>query len=97
MSCQGAASILFALTATATAVAQTPSAQNNPVSLFHDVSRVALKNIRVIDGTGAPARAHQTLMIESGRILALGNVNEVRIPEGPRSSISTAVPSCPVS
>jgi hypothetical protein len=70
----------FALTETATAVPEAPNAQDNPVPLFHDVSRVALRNVRVIDGTGAPARANQMLMIESGRILAVGNVNEVRIP-----------------
>ena len=50
--------------------------------LLRDVSRVALRNVRIIDGTGAPARQNQTLIIDHGRIRALGGVTEVVIPEG---------------
>ncbi|HJU07784.1 MAG TPA: amidohydrolase family protein, partial [Rhodanobacteraceae bacterium] len=38
-----------------------------------DAPIVALTHVRVIDGTGAPARANQTIVIENGRISALGN------------------------
>jgi imidazolonepropionase-like amidohydrolase len=43
---------------------------------------VALVDVNVIDGTGGPARAHQTLIIKDGRIAALGPVGAVRIPAG---------------
>jgi len=37
-----------------------------------DAPAVALLHVRVIDGTGAPARANQTVLIEHGRIAAVG-------------------------
>ena len=37
-----------------------------------DAAVVALIHARVIDGTGAPARANQTLLIEHGKIAAVG-------------------------
>lgn len=45
---------------------------------------VALTNVRVIDGTGAPARDGQTVVIENGRISAVGPVASTRIPNGAR-------------
>ena len=79
---QGTASVVFALAAAVTAVAQTPSARDDAMPLLRDVSRVALRNVRIIDGTGAPARQNQTLIIDNGRIRALGAVTEIVIPEG---------------
>src|SRR4030081_1481852 len=43
---------------------------------------VALTHLRVIDGTGAPAREDQTLIIRDGRIAALGASRSVAIPAG---------------
>lgn len=43
---------------------------------------VALSHVRVIDGTGAPPREDQTLLIEAGRIAALGVSGRVEIPDG---------------
>ena len=43
---------------------------------------VALTHARVIDGTGAPAREDQTLIIRDGRIAALGASQSVDIPSG---------------
>lgn len=43
---------------------------------------VALTRVRVIDGTGAPARADQTIIIRDGRIAAVGAKSSVQIPEG---------------
>jgi imidazolonepropionase-like amidohydrolase len=42
---------------------------------------VALANVRVIDGTGAAGTDDQTIVIESGRIAAVGRSSEVRIPD----------------
>ena len=38
-----------------------------------DAPVVALTNVRVIDGTGAPARANQTIIIKGGNIEAIGD------------------------
>ena len=43
---------------------------------------VALTHARVIDGTGAPARDDQTLIIRNGRIAALGASRSIAIPGG---------------
>ncbi|HEU5207839.1 MAG TPA: amidohydrolase family protein [Longimicrobiales bacterium] len=45
---------------------------------------VALTNVRVIDGTGAPARDGQTVVIENGRISAVGPAASTRVPDGAR-------------
>lgn len=47
-----------------------------------DSSLVALTNARVIDGTGAPAREGQTLVIRDGRIEMVGPSASVAIPAG---------------
>jgi imidazolonepropionase-like amidohydrolase len=43
---------------------------------------VALRNVQVIDGTGAPARPNQTILIEGGAIRQVGSASEVNVPEG---------------
>jgi imidazolonepropionase-like amidohydrolase len=45
---------------------------------------IALENVRVIDGSGSPARADQTIIIERGRISAAGPASSVRAPVGAR-------------
>lgn len=42
---------------------------------------VALTNVTIIDGTGAEARHGQTILIDNGRIAALGPTGSVRIPD----------------
>jgi imidazolonepropionase-like amidohydrolase len=41
---------------------------------------VALTHVRVVDGTGAPERDNQTILISHGRIESIGNTGEVPIP-----------------
>ena len=43
---------------------------------------VALTHVRVIDGTGAPARDDQTIVIKNGTIAAVGPAASVTIPAG---------------
>ncbi len=43
---------------------------------------VALTHVRVIDGSGDPTRNDQTIIVESGRIAAVGPATSVRIPDG---------------
>ena len=45
---------------------------------------IAIRHVTVIDGTGATARANQTLLIDHGRIAALGAEGSVTIPAGAR-------------
>ncbi|HKN67581.1 MAG TPA: amidohydrolase family protein [Gemmatimonadaceae bacterium] len=47
-----------------------------------DTSVVALTHARVIDGTGAPARSDQTLIIRDGAIAAVGDARSVPVPAG---------------
>jgi imidazolonepropionase-like amidohydrolase len=54
--------------------AQPPEAPRSTALVLHDVT--------VIDGTGAPARPHQVLMLDGGRITAMGDVASLPIPEG---------------
>ena len=47
-----------------------------------DAPVVALTHVRVIDGTGAPARADQTLVIRDDKIAALGGAASTPVPDG---------------
>lgn len=47
-----------------------------------DSPTIALTHVRVIDGTGAPGREDQTLIIRDGRVAALGKAGSVSIPTG---------------
>ena len=47
-----------------------------------DTDAVALAHVRVIDGTGAPAMENQTIVIQSGRITALGSSASIQAPAG---------------
>ena len=41
---------------------------------------IALSHVRVIDGTGAPGRDDQTIIVQNGRIVALGDAPTITIP-----------------
>ncbi|HSH45302.1 MAG TPA: amidohydrolase family protein, partial [Longimicrobiales bacterium] len=78
-----------ALPAVSPATAQGPSANgaaDRPAShrqfIAVDAPVVALTNVKVIDGTGAPARENQTVVIEGTRIRAVGPAGEVEVPAG---------------
>jgi imidazolonepropionase-like amidohydrolase len=77
--------VLGSLIAGASAVvAIQPSQQGNAVRNFIavDAPVVALTNARVIDGTGAPARDRQTLVIRDGTIADVGDAERVTPPDG---------------
>jgi enamidase len=79
---------LTALVAAAVAVAvvsaQTPQQFNALVRSFVKVDApiFALTHVRVIDGTGAPAREDQTLVVRDGNIAEVGDAARVKAPEG---------------
>ncbi|MEA3247850.1 MAG: amidohydrolase family protein [Gemmatimonadota bacterium] len=47
-----------------------------------DAPSIAIAHVRVIDGTGAPARADQTVIIQEGRIAAVGAAASLAPPAG---------------
>ena len=49
-----------------------------------DAPVLALTNARIIDGTGSPGRAGQTVIIRGGKIEAVGDANTVTAPPGAR-------------
>jgi imidazolonepropionase-like amidohydrolase len=73
---------LLGLSATPTA-AQRPSLSLNVRQYVTvDTAVVVLTHVRVIDGTGAPARENQTLLIRDGNIAELGAAAAVPVPAG---------------
>ena len=49
-----------------------------------DAPVVALTNVKLLDGTGGPARAGQTVIVEGERIAAVGDADQVEVPTGAR-------------
>ena len=81
--------LLAALLATgfaahALVLAQGPPALSDAVKAYVKVDGpvIALTNARVIDGTGAPARAGQTVIIRNGTIAELGDSARITVPTG---------------
>lgn len=50
--------------------------------ISEDAPQIALVNARIIDGTGAPARAGQTLVIRDGVIVQLGPTESTTVADG---------------
>jgi len=63
---------------------QSPTKLSPAVAAFvkEDAPVIALTHVRVIDGTGAAARADQTIVMSGGKIVALGEAASVKIPDG---------------
>jgi imidazolonepropionase-like amidohydrolase len=75
---------MFAHLIAASLLAQQPG---QAIRQFISVSDsvVALTNVRVIDGTGAPARDGQTIVVKGGVIQAVGAAGQVSVPAGART------------
>ncbi len=75
---------------TLTAVCASPTSAQRTVSpdvqsfVRVDDQVVTLVGVSIIDGTGAPARANQTLVLRDGRIAAMGPSTEITAPNGAR-------------
>ena len=75
--------LLLLLAAGLLAAAQPPRFSNLVRSFIKiDAPVIALTNVRVIDGTGAPPRHKQTIVMRDGNIAAIGDTGAVSIPEG---------------
>ena len=75
--------IVALLAAAAPLAAQRPTLSANARQFVAlDTNVVALTHARVIDGTGAAARADQTVIIRDGRIAAIGDAARTPVPAG---------------
>jgi enamidase len=80
---QAIAAVFFTLTLAPLAGAQRPRLSNATRQYVTvDTAVVALIHARVIDGTGAPARADQTLILRDGKIATVGPSSSTQIPPG---------------
>jgi imidazolonepropionase-like amidohydrolase len=77
---------LGSLAAVGSLGAQARTARSQAVQEFVSVDApvVALTRVRVVDGTGAPARTDQTVIIRGGKIEAVGPAASVKAPRGAR-------------
>ena len=72
-----------ALLAAQTLAAQAPTLSPNVRQYVAvDAPTVALRNVKLVDGTGTPARDAQTIVIGNGKIVAVGPTASVRVPAG---------------
>ena len=82
-------SLVVALMCAAAAVplyAQRPTLSNNARAFVAvDAPVVALTHVRLVDGTGTPARDDQTILITGDKITAVGRTGSVTIPAEART------------
>src|SRR5215212_6822001 len=65
--------------------AQAPAAKLSPAArefVSIDAPIVALTHVKLIDGTGAPAVDDQTVIMQNGKISAVGKTGVVTVPKG---------------
>ena len=74
------ASLLVAQVSPAAAQAPSTLAPETMQFVSVDAAIVALTNVQVIDGTGAPPAADQTVLLQDGRIAAVGPSADIEIP-----------------
>lgn len=64
------------------AAASAFSQSTPPAFLRTPAKRIALTHVQLIDGTGAPVLANQTIIIRDGRIESLGDATSTPVPAG---------------
>ena len=79
--------IAFALLLSNTLAAQRPDSLSEEVSKYIavDTAVIALTHVQLLDGTGAPAKSDQTILIRNGRIAEVGPAASVNVPDGIRT------------
>src|SRR4051812_7422557 len=75
---------LFAILTATSASAQRGGGRGNPLAAYTkiDTTVVALTHARLIDGTGAPAKTDQTVIIRDGLIERIGPSASTPVPAG---------------
>lgn len=78
--------VTFSLVATSVAVGAQQRAVSPQIQKVLSVNApvVALTHVRLIDGTGSPARDDQTIIIEGELIRGVGKTGDVKVPDGAR-------------
>ena len=79
-----AAIVLLSVAHVATAQDRPPLSKTMARFVAVDAPVVALTHVRLIDGTGRPARENQTILIDGARIAAVGPAGDVAIPASAR-------------
>ncbi len=74
--------LIGALLVATGAVAQTQKAPDVLDFISVDAPVVVLKHVRVIDGTGAPPKEDQAVVIVNGKIQSIGAAASVQMPQG---------------
>ena len=79
--------IAFLMTIVLSVAAQAPRSFSPAVQPFVAESApvFALTHVRLIDGTGSPAREDQTIVVADGKILALGEAASTAVPAGAKT------------
>ena len=72
--------VLAVLCSTVICFAQPQAASSTKDFIRVQSPVIVLEHVRVIDGTGAPAQADQTIVISGGKITAIGKAGAVTIP-----------------
>lgn len=62
--------------------AQAPNPNQRAAFVKIDAPVIVLAHVRVVDGTGAPARDNQAIVIRDGSIAAVGNAASIQVPAG---------------
>jgi imidazolonepropionase-like amidohydrolase len=75
-------SLLAAVTAAALPAQQRTLSQQLQSVVSVNAPVVALTHVRLVDGTGTPAKDDQTIVIEGETIRAVGKTGDVRVPDG---------------
>ncbi|HEX3702635.1 MAG TPA: amidohydrolase family protein [Vicinamibacterales bacterium] len=78
----GTCAAVLAATAILAAQAQPPNPNAPANFITFNAPVTVLTHVRVIDGTGAPARENQTIVIRDGRIAQVGDVASITLPAG---------------
>src|SRR5512138_1170893 len=78
----GAVAAVAMLASTLAAQERPPLAPNVARYVSVNAPVVALTHVRIVDGTGAPARDDQTIVVRDDRIDAVGPATAIRVPAG---------------
>ena len=83
MNIRALAAAVLTLALAGHAIAQAPQFSNGvrPYVKYGEPV-IILTNARVIDGTGAPARENQSILIRDGNVAAMGDAASTKAPEG---------------
>ena len=64
------------------ALAQGPITPVNLTAISQGTSKIAITNVRIIDGTGGPVIENGTVLVDQMLIVDVGDQNDVEIPQG---------------